>query len=239
MTWLAGPGGKSAIAALKIGGQIADGRALVGGVEDEVALAVCALTIGQQAGIIYVGRNLDGGDHVIAVERRIVRIDDAAAIIHRNVVCIDAGDVQHGDQQGGLVFAVAVAIAKDVGGVIGLQPADSALNDEVADVFLDGIGDAAELGVEVRRAGDERLRIGSDLRRGLGPVRFERCDPLADGLPLVVSSIHGGVAPLHAHACRKGRPLGMRGNIAEIERGHVLHFPAPVVGDDLDSGQPT
>ena len=30
--------------------------------------------------------------------------------------------LQHGDEQRGLVFAVAVAIAEDVGGMVGLQP---------------------------------------------------------------------------------------------------------------------
>jgi hypothetical protein len=40
---------------------------------------------------------------------------------------MDAGDLKHGDEQGGLVFAVAVFVAEDVGCVIGLQAADAAL----------------------------------------------------------------------------------------------------------------
>ena len=63
---------------------------------------------------------------------------------------MDAGDLEHGDEQSGFVFAVAIAVAEDVGGMIAPGAADSALDNEVANVFLDVFGDAAELGVEVR-----------------------------------------------------------------------------------------
>ena len=43
---------------------------------------------------------------------------------------------------------------------VGLQAADAAHDDEVTDVLLDVLGDAAELGVEIGRAGDEALAFG-------------------------------------------------------------------------------
>jgi hypothetical protein len=61
-------GGKGAVAALLVRGQIADGGALVGGVEDEVALAVLGFDDGLEARVLHVGGNLDGGDHVVAVK---------------------------------------------------------------------------------------------------------------------------------------------------------------------------
>ena len=126
MIWLEAPAAKGAVAALQIRGQVADGGAFVGGVEDEIALAVLGFDDGHEARVLNVGRNLDGGDHVVAVERRIVGIDDAAAVVNRNVEGMDAGDLEHGDEQSGFIFAVAVAVAEDVGGVIGLEAADAA-----------------------------------------------------------------------------------------------------------------
>ena len=104
------------------------------------------------------------------IEGRLAGIDDAAAVVDGHVVGLDAGDLEHGDEQRGLVFAVAVAVAKDVGGMIGLKSADAALDDEVANVFLDRIGDAAELGVEVGSAGDEGLHVCAVIS-GEGSVR--------------------------------------------------------------------
>jgi hypothetical protein len=153
---------------LQIIGQVADGGALVGGVEDEIALAVFGLDDGHEARVLDVGGNLNGGDHVVAEERRVVRIDNAAAVVDRDVEGVNAGDLEHGDEQGGLVFAVAVLVAIDIGGVICLQAADAAHDDEVADVFLDEVGDAGELGVEVGCAGDEALRLGGNFRGGIG-----------------------------------------------------------------------
>jgi imidazoleglycerol phosphate dehydratase HisB len=53
------------------------------------------------------------------------------------VVGADADGLKHGDEQGGLVFAVTVAIAIDVAGIVRLPAADAPFDDEVADVLLD------------------------------------------------------------------------------------------------------
>jgi len=42
------------------------------------------------------------------------RIDDAAAAVDVQVMGADADGLEHGDEQGGFVLAVAVAVAVDV-----------------------------------------------------------------------------------------------------------------------------
>jgi hypothetical protein len=126
---------------------------------------------------------------VVAVEGGIVGIDDAAAIVHGRIVGVNPGDLKHGDEQGCLVFAIAILVAEDVGGVIGLQTPNAAHDDEVADVLLNGIGDAAEFGLEVRRAGGEALHLCGDFGGGCRAICFQCGDPLADGAPLVVNSL--------------------------------------------------
>jgi len=83
---------------------------------------------------------------------------------------VNADGLKHGDKQGGLVLAVAVAVAIDVRRVMRLPAADTFGDDEVADVLLDVFGDVAELGIEVGRAGGEFLGLGGDLRCGIGPA---------------------------------------------------------------------
>ena len=62
----------------------------------------------------------------LPIEGGHVGIDDAAAVVDGDIEGMDSGYLEHGDEQGGLVFAVAVAVAEDVGGVIGLPAADTA-----------------------------------------------------------------------------------------------------------------
>ena len=76
--------------------------------------------------------------------------------------------------------------------------------------------------------------MGGDFRRRVGAVCLQRGYPLADGAPLVVLAFDGGIAPLDGHARGESRPCGMRFNLAQVEGGHILDLPAPVVGSDLD-----
>ena len=103
---------------------------------------------------------------MVADDRGRVGIDDAAAMIDHDQSAVDADGGEHGGEQGRFVFAVAVAIAEDVAGVVGLVAADAHLDDEVADLFLDELGDGLGLVVEVGLAADEFLGFGGDLRGG-------------------------------------------------------------------------
>ena len=115
-----------------------------------------------------------------------------------------------------------------------LQSADAAHHNKVADVLLDVLGDTAEFGVEVRRAGDEALRLGDDLRRRVRAVGLKISEPLADGAPLIVLAVDGGIAPLDGHARGEGRPFRTGAQLAQVEGGHIFDLPAPMVGRDLD-----
>src|SRR6266702_5274019 len=145
---------------------------------------------------------------------------------------MNSGDLQHGNEQGGLVFAVAVAVAKDVGGVVGLEAADTAHDDEVPNVFLNVVCDTAQLSVEVGRNGDELLHLGGDFGRGVGAVGFEFGDPLADGAPLVIFAFDGGFAPLNGHALCESEPFRGGGDVTEGEGRLILDLPTPVIGGD-------
>ena len=114
------------------------------------------------------------------------------------------------------------------------QPPIPRIDDEVADVLLDVVGDAAEFGVEVGGAGDEGLGLGGDFRGGVGAVCFEGGDPLADGAPLVVFAIDGGVTPLDGHAGVEGGVFRAGTEVAQVKGGRVFELPAPVVGSDFN-----
>ena len=166
---------------------------------------------------------------MISEQRRVIGIDNTAAMVDGHVVGMNARDLEHGDEQSGFVFTVSVTIAEYVRGMIGLKAADAALDDEVANVFLDGFGDAREPGVEVRSAGDEGLNLSGDFRRGCGAIGLKLGDPCADGAPLVVFSIDGCVAPLHGHAGGGRDGLRARRYIAKDEGGCVFEFPTPMI----------
>jgi len=53
------------------------------------------------------------------------RIDDAAAIVHKRINRVDADGLEHGNQERGLVFAVAVTVAEDVSCMVRLPAADT------------------------------------------------------------------------------------------------------------------
>ena len=118
--------------------------------------------------------------------------------------------------------------------MVRLPAADTALNDKVADIFLDIFGDAAKLGIEIGGSGDEALRLRGNLGRGVGAVGLERGSPLPDSPPLVVFSFDCGVAPLDSHARSQGHPFRSGMHIAKSQGVHIFDLPAPVVGLHFD-----
>ena len=116
----AGAVGQAAVAALKVGGQGSDGGALVGGVKNEIALAGFGTDDGLETRILEIGGHLNGGNHVVADEGGVLGVHDASVGVDKDVVGgnVDGGKERNGD--GGFVFAVAVAVAEDLVGGIGL-----------------------------------------------------------------------------------------------------------------------
>jgi hypothetical protein len=116
------------------------------------------------------------------------------------------------------------------------QTADAALHDEIADVLLDVLGDAAELGVEVGRAGDETLEFGGESQAtGRDGVASRRPCPEPDGAPLVVFAFDGGITPLTDIRAASARP-GRSGVdvFARSRAGISLISQRQMVGSDLD-----
>ena len=126
--------------------------------------------MGEGDGVIEGGGGGDGG-----VE------GDAGA--DEDGVCGDAGGGEHGDEEGGFVLAVAVLIAEDVAGVVGLEAADAEGDADVADLRADVGVDGAGLFVGSGFAGGEGGDLGADVVVGLGAGAFEGAVPGTDFLP--------------------------------------------------------
>ena len=186
---------EDAVAALEIVLELAEGGLLPGGIEDEEALAGGGGDDAAEAwGGVALG-HLDGEHHVIADDRGSVRVDDAAAVIDHQESGADAHAGEHGGEEGGFVFAVAVVIAIDIGGEVGLEAADAHLDNEVADLVLDELGDGFDLVVEVGGGAGERLSLGDEIRGGGKAIAGETGVPLADALPGAIGSQNGRPGP--------------------------------------------
>ncbi len=144
---------------------------------------------------------------------------------------MDAYAREHGGEEGGLVLAVAVAIAEDVGGGMGLEAADSLLDDEVADVFLDELGDGFGLEVEVGFAGGELGGFGGDVGSGDHAVAGEGVVPDADALPAVergggLAAVGPGGSVVDGHAAHETVDRRAEGDAIEVDGGGVGEVPA-------------
>ena len=79
----------------------------------------------------------DGQNHVIeGAGRREIRTDDAAIDLRDDVIGFDSDFVEHGTEQRGLVFAIAVLVLEDGGSRMGLESADADFDGDVTDLAL-------------------------------------------------------------------------------------------------------
>jgi len=226
--------GQIAVRPLQFSADQAQRRFLVGRIKDEQGLAVRGLYARRKPSVIFSIRQFDGSDHMVANQGRSRRIDDAAFTVHVQIVGSDADRLKHRDKQSGFVFAIAIAVAVNVAGIVRLQTANALHDDEVADVFLDIAGEPTQFGVEIGRSRNEFLSLGGDLGRGIGPMRFELILPQAESTPLVVDALNGVLPPHHRHVSRQCFPRRGRMEIFQIERGNVRNLPTQVVISCLD-----
>ncbi len=217
------------VAALQIRAQVAHWRALVRWVEDEVTLAILSFHHGLQSLVFHTRWNLNGRNHVVAIHRRRQWIHYSAPVVHRHIDRVNPCHPEHRDQQRRFVFAVPVAVAIDVGSRMRLQPAYTADHDEVADVLLDVLSDPRQLCIEIRRTGDQLLRLSRNLRRGRGAVCLKLGIPRAERPPLCIDTRHRRIAPLHCNPRRERAPRRTRRNVAQDQCRHTRHLPAPMV----------
>jgi len=163
---IAGGGNDKGLLAADDGVEELEGRDFRSGVEPD-GLAV---DVGEGDGVVEGGGRRDGG-----IE------GDAGA--DEDGVCVDAGGGEHGDQERGLVFAVAVLVAEDVAGVVRLEAADAKSYADVADLRANVGVDGAGLFVGRGFAGGEGGDLGADVVVGLSAGAFEGAVPGADLLP--------------------------------------------------------
>src|SRR5437588_10560723 len=89
-----------------------------------------------------VGRELDGHYGVIEHTHGGGRLwsDGAAPGVDDYIKGLDADLLQHGAEQGGLVFTVAVVMSEDIGGRMRLPAAYTQLNRHITDIVLNELG---------------------------------------------------------------------------------------------------
>src|ERR1700722_10469039 len=144
---------------------------------------------------------------------------------------------EHRDEQGSFVFAVAVAVAEDVGGVVRLVTADAHLDDEVADLLLNKLGDGFRLVVEIGFVAGEFFGFGGNLGSGGKAVFCEGLIPLADALP----GAFGGRGEswsrvVDCHAALEGELRRAQLDLIEVDGGRVFHFPTPALVFEVARG---
>src|SRR5205823_926000 len=182
-------------------------------------------------------RNFDGSDHVVADNRGRVRVDDPATIINQNKRAVDAYGGEHCSEESGLIFAVAIAVAEDVAGVVGLMSPYADFNDKVPHLFLNKLGDGFSLIVEVGLVAGEFFGLCGDLRGGDETVFREVLIPLADALPC---AFRGGrdswARVVDGHATLERGRIGTERDLIEVNCGRVFHLPAPALVLEVDGG---
>ncbi len=138
-------------------------------------------------------------------------------------------------EEGRLVFAVAVAVAEDVAGVVGLVAADAHLDDEVADLLLDELGDGFGLVVEVGLVADEFFGFGGDLGSGGEAVFGDGLIPLADALPAAFGGCgESWAGVVDGHAAFERELRGAQHDVIEVDGRGVFHLPAPALVFEVD-----
>ena len=145
------------------------------------------------------------------------------------VVRLHAHRLQHRDQQGRLVLAVAIFVAVNIRHPVRLHSTNALLHNEVADVLLDVVRNAFQLGVKVWRARRQLLRLGRNLRRRVKTMRLQPALPRSQRQPLVIGALHRQIAPLHAHPRRQRRPRRSGTKPRQVQPRHIRNLPPQLV----------
>src|SRR5262249_38999053 len=106
-------GDQQTIAILLVVRKLAEGYQVVGWIENQQVAQLGVLKNSRQSRGIARFRKLDGQNDVVESQvRRSLFGDDAAFVMHRNVIRVDADLRQHRGEHRGFVFAVAVTMSK-------------------------------------------------------------------------------------------------------------------------------
>ncbi len=172
---------------------------------------------------------------MIADDRGRFGVDDAAIGVDHDKGAVYTDGGEHGGEKGGFVFAVAIAVVKNVACEVGLIAADAHLDGEVADLFLDKFGDGFGLVVEVGLAGSEFGCFRGDFWRRDETVLRDALVPLADALPgAFCGRGDAGAAVVNSHATFERVDRGAETDILEVDGGSIVHDPPPVLVFEVD-----
>src|SRR5215469_18316913 len=132
-------GDQQRVTILQFRSQRTQGCVFVSRVKNDVAFSRLGGYHGRVRSARNVGGKLNREDGVIEPHRRNRRIDKSPVGIDQYILGMDACDLKHAAEEGGLVFTVAVTIAKDIGSRVG-QVAVADLDLYIADFRLQESG---------------------------------------------------------------------------------------------------
>ncbi len=126
----------------------------------------------------------NGENHVIkGGGGREVGTDDAAIDLSDNIIGFNADLVEHGTEQRGLVFAIAVLVLENRGGRMSLNSANADFNSHVANLALHKIGESFDLIESGRQICGKLDDFLFDLGGSLPAVDVEAGVPESDVFP--------------------------------------------------------
>ena len=173
---------------------------------------------------------LNRADHVVAKDRRRIRVNHSALGMHHQQRAVDSHARQHRRQQRRLVLAIAITVFEDVRCRMRLIAAHAHLNVVVANLLLHKLTDGLGLVIEIRLACSQLGGLGGNLRRGCQPSILQCVVPLADALPRPVLRL-GQARPcvVHRHPSRQRAGSRRHGYLLQVDRRLVVHLPAVAV----------
>src|SRR5436305_12615914 len=106
-------GGQEGIAVLLVIGQLAKRNYIIGGIKNQQVPKLRVLINCRQVLGIAALRKLDGNNHMVesSVRRRLFGVN-AALVMNRHVIRLDADLGQHGSKQSGFIFAISILLSK-------------------------------------------------------------------------------------------------------------------------------
>lgn len=163
--------------------------------------------------------------------------DDAALRIDHDPRGVDTDGPEHGTEEGGFVFAIAVAGAKDIRCGVGLVAADADLDGDIADLALDEVADGFDAVAKVGFACDEFLRLGGDGGIGFVAVVGESFVPLADVFPVTAElrvGAGGWAVVEDVETGGEAETVGGHGGVFEVDGGEVRELPEGAAFFEVD-----
>src|SRR5258708_1783468 len=181
-----------------------------------------------QRGCLGVGRQCNGKNGVVKGQiRRRRRSDRPTFGVDQHVVGFDADLLEHRTQQRDVVFTIAIAMAEYFGGGMGLVPADTQFDGDVADVVLHEARQRLHFSQYRGNGGGQVSDLLLDLRRRIAAAARETEIPGAELAPALNARIlPAGGYQGDDHAAVNSPPLGHV--LFDAYRANITYRPMPL-----------